>query len=284
MGNLVMKRRSNSCRWLRFLLLALLPVLSSGGGPLPVPGPGTGVGPGVESRVEPQADVLLRRMGAFLGQQPFFSVNAEIWQDSNLWSGQRVQSGRNVMIQIRRPNRFRAEMRSTRRSRGLIYDGKSLTLVDRVGNYFGTIPAPALMDEALDVAVRQFGISLPLEDFIVLDPYQSAMRQVTSGVYIGPVTVLGVPCEHLAFSQGSIDWQVWIQEGPVPVPRKVVITYKDEVGAPQYTAILSGWDFSNLPPDVLFVFEPTQGITKIPVAEIRSQSRSLESNSIPNKP
>ena len=31
-------------------------------------------------------------------------------------------------MQVRRPNRFHAEVRSTRHNRGLFYDGKSLTL------------------------------------------------------------------------------------------------------------------------------------------------------------
>jgi len=264
-----MKLHQPFLRWLRPFLLAIIPILSAGAGSGPESEPAP------NPSVDPQADALLRRMSAFLGHQPFFSVEAEIWQDLNLWSGQRVQAGRNVVIQLRRPNRFRAEMRSTRRSRGLLYDGKSLTIVDRAQGYYGTIPAPALMDEALDVAVEQFGISLPLEDLVVLDPYKSAIKNVNSGVYIGLVSVLGVSCEHIAFSQDAIDWQLWIEEGATPVPRKVVITYKDERGAPQYTAILSHWDFSTLPPDIAFVFEPQPGATKISVSEIRTKNQKL---------
>ncbi len=48
---------------------------------------------------------------------------------------------------------------------------------------------------------------------------------------------------HLAFVQDEIDWQIWIQAGPRPVPRKLVITYKNEPGSPQYVARLFGWDF-----------------------------------------
>ncbi|HUI07555.1 MAG TPA: DUF2092 domain-containing protein [Verrucomicrobiae bacterium] len=221
--------------------------------------------------IDPQADELLRRMGDYLAQAPFFSVSAEIWQDVQLSSGQQVQAGRTIELQVRRPNRFHAEVRSTRRNRALYYDGKSITLVNRVQNFYGSIPAPATLDEALDVASERFGITLPLEDLIVSDPYQNAMRKIVSGIRLGPATVLGVPCEHLAFSLGTVDWQVWIEDGAQPVPRKIVITYKDEEGTPEYTAILSHWDFQTKLADFVFNFEPPAGASKIDVAEIKSR-------------
>jgi len=223
-------------------------------------------------RIDPKADALLQRMSDCLAQAPAFSVTAEIWQDIDLASGLRVQAGRSVELQVRRPNRFHAEVRSTRRNRGLFYDGTSITLLNRVQAFYGTIPAPATLDAALDAACEKFGIAMPLEDIVVSDPYQSAMRRIVAGRYLGPVTVLGVPCEHLVFSLGSVDWQVWIQQGAVPVPRKIVITYKDEEDEPEYTAIFSNWDLQTKLPDYLFVFEPPAGATKIDVTELKSKN------------
>lgn len=223
--------------------------------------------------IDAQADQLLRRMGDYLAQAQFFSVSAEVWQDLSLASGQRVQAGRTVELQVRRPNRLHAEVRSTRRNRGLFYDGKSITLLNRVQNLYGSIPAPGTLDEALDVASERFGITMPLEDLIVSDPYQNAIHKAISGTDVGPVTVLGVPCQHLAFSLGMVDWQIWIEDGAKPVPRKIVITYKDEAGAPQYTAIFSNWDFVTKLPDFLFNFEPSPGAAKVNVAEIKIENQ-----------
>ena len=227
--------------------------------------------------IDARADELLRRMGDYLAQAQFFSVNAEIWQDAQLASGQRVQAGRTVDLQVRRPNRFHAEVRSTRRNRGLYYDGKTITVLNRVENFYGSIPAPGALDEALDTACERFGITMPLEDVIVSDPYQNAIHKAVSGTDLGPVTVLGVPCEHLAFSLGMVDWQIWIEAGAKPVPRKIVITYKDEDGAPQYTAIFSNWDFETKLPDFLFNFEPPSGAAKISVAEIKAENQAQKS-------
>jgi hypothetical protein len=224
--------------------------------------------------MDPQADEFLKRMGDYLAQAQSYSVTAEVWQDIQLASGQRIQASRTIELQVRRPDRFHAEVRSTRHSRGLFYDGKSITLLNRVKNFYGSIPAPGTLDEALDVACERFGITLPLEDLIVSDPYRSAMQKAVSGSDLGPVTVLGVPCEHLAFSEGAVDWQIWIETGAKPVPRKIVITYRDEEGSPQYTAILSHWDFETKLPDFLFNFEPPAGASEIKVEEIKAQSEA----------
>lgn len=224
--------------------------------------------------VEPRADELLKRMGDYLGQAQFFSVNAEIWQDVQLSSGQRIQSGRTVELRVRRPNRLRAEIQSTRRNRELFYDGDALTLLNRAQNFYGTVRTSGSLDKVMDVASERFGIAIPLEDFIRSDPHKDLLQNVTGGVNLGPVSVLGVPCEHLAFTQTNIDWQIWIENGPKPVPRKFVITYKDEPDSPQFTAIFSNWDFETKLPDFVFKFEPPPGASKIKVKDFNSENRS----------
>ncbi len=227
-----------------------------------------------KAALEPRADELLKRMGDYLGQAQFFSVNAEVWQDIQLASGQRIQAGRTIELQVRRPNRLRAEVHSPRRNRELVYDGSAITLLNRVQNLYGTIHTSGSLDEAMDVASERFGIPMPLEDFIRSDPHKDLLRKATSAADIGPVTVMGVPCEHLAFTEENIDWQVWIENGARPVPRKFVITYKDEADSPQYTAIFSNWDFTTKLPDFVFHFEPPAGASKIQVKEMRAGNQA----------
>jgi hypothetical protein len=236
-----------------------------------------------KSQISPRADELLKRMGDYLGQAKFFSVNAEVWQDAQLSSGQQVQAGRNVQVQVRRPNRYRSELRSTRHHRELIYDGSALTLLNHAENFFGSVPATGSLDDAMDLACEKFGITMHFEDFIRSDPHKDLLRNVTAGSDIGAVTVMGVPCEHLAFTQDKIDWQVWIETGARPVPRKFVITYKDEPDFPQYIAIFSNWDFNTQLPDFVFKFEPPPGASKIKVKEIRAENQAQKSEKTEGK-
>ena len=230
--------------------------------------------PADKPAIDPHADAMLKRMGDYLAQAQFFSVNVEVWQDVQLASGQRVQADRSIKLQVHRPNHFRAEVHSTRRNRELVYDGNALTLFNRAQDFYGTAQVSGSLDQAMDAASERFGISIPVEDFIRSDPYKDLLQKVTSGVDIGPVMVMGVPCEHLAFTQDTIEWQVWVEDGPRPVPRKFVITYKDEPDAPQYTAIFSNWDFTTPLPDFLFKFGAPAGASKIKVKEMRAENQS----------
>ncbi len=125
-------------------------------------------------------------MGDYLGQAQFFSVRAEVWQDFQLSSGQRIQSGRTIDLQVRRPNRLRAEIQSTRRNRELVYDGAAFTLLNRAQNFYGTVRTSGSLDEAMDVASERFGIAIPLEDFIRSNPHKDLLQNVTSGTDLGP--------------------------------------------------------------------------------------------------
>ncbi len=228
---------------------------------------------GQKIAIDPRADELLKRMGDYLGHAEFFSVNAEVWQDMQVSSGQRIQAGRTIELQVHRPNKLRAEVHSPRRNRELVYDGRAITLLNRIQNLYGTIRASGSLDEAMDAASERFGIAMPLEDFIRSDPHKDLTQKTTSGADIGPVTVMGVPCENLAFTQDNIDWQLWIENGARPVPRKFVITYKDEPDSPQYTAIFSNWDFTTQLPDFLFKFEPPAGASKIKVKDMKAENQ-----------
>ena len=70
-------------------------------------------------------------------------------------------------------------------------------------------------------------------------------------------------CHHVAFRQDDVDWQVWVDAGDVPLLRKLVITYKNEAGAPQYTARLSRWNFQPRLSEHAFHYRPSESASRI---------------------
>ena len=59
--------------------------------------------------------------------------------------------------------------------------------------------------------------------------------------HIGRGVIDGVECEHLAFRNFDTDWQLWVEVGDKPIPRKMVITSKTMNNAPQYTLRVKSW-------------------------------------------
>jgi hypothetical protein len=216
------------------------------------------------SSINPEANSLFRAACASLSGAKAFSFKAEVWEGSVV-AGHKVATTKTVATQVRRPDRVQMEIRSAKRSRGFWYDGKSLTLLDRVGNLYGSVTVPETIDKTLDAANDQYGINFPLEDLLVNDPYASASAAIKGGAYLGKATILGTPCQHIGFSTDKVDWQLWIQDGPNPLPRKLVITYKQEDTAPQFTAIFSDWKLKSGLPDKTFVFTPPKGAAKIEI-------------------
>ena len=62
------------------------------------------------------------------------------------------------------------------------------------------------------------------------------------------------------------DWQIWIEAGARPIPRKYVITSKGVAAAPQYTLRIKEWK-TDVAPDA-FAFKPAQGSKKVALNEL----------------
>jgi hypothetical protein len=101
---------------------------------------------------------------------------------------------------------------------------------------------------------KNYGITAPLADLVISDPYTNLTQNVKSVSYVGLHEINGVKCHHLAFIQDNLDWQIWILDSGMCVPRKLVITYKMAEMVPQYTAVLSNWDFLPHLPESIFSF------------------------------
>jgi hypothetical protein len=214
--------------------------------------------------IEPKAGEILQQMCDYLKNLQQFSVQAEITEDVLLTSGQRIQFGRSVEASVRRPDRLRAESVGDTDDRQLVYDGKTITLMDRSKNFYTTITAPPDLDAALEYATQAFNLRAPLADLIYTKAYENLTAGVLSGFYVGLSKVQGVPCHHLAFKQKDIDWQIWVENSSTPVPRKFLITDKAAQGL-QFTALFTKWNTSPQFEDSLFTFVAPEKAEKIDI-------------------
>jgi hypothetical protein len=214
--------------------------------------------------IEPKAVEVLKQMCDYLKNLQQFSVQAEITEDVLLTSGQRIQYGRNVEASVRRPDRFRAESVGDTDNRQLVYDGKTITLMDRSKNFYTTIAAPPEIDAALEHGIQSFNLRAPLADLIYTKSYEYLTEGALSACYVGLSKVQGVPCHHLAFREKDIDWQIWIEDSQTPVPRKFLITDKTAQGL-QFTAVFTKWNTSPQLEDGLFTFVAPEKAEKIDI-------------------
>jgi hypothetical protein len=215
--------------------------------------------------VEPRADELVRQMSDRLASAQALALEAEEVYDEVPEHSPRQQLTSLRHVALRRPNRLVGDAAGDAVNGSFWYDGKTFSALDKEQNVWASGAVPATVDEALDWVFGQTGTVIPLGDFLYANAYDRLMGDVQRGVYLGIHTVAGVPCHHLSFEQATIDWQLWIDAGPDPLPRKLVITYKTEDEVPQYTVTMRKWNLKARLPDGLFAFEPPEGATRVDV-------------------
>ena len=224
-------------------------------------------GAAAEPQVDPAADMLLKRMGAVLGAAEQFTVTNTFTSDETVSTGEIVQLEGTVEIALRRPDGLRASINGDFGSKQYFYDGSRMVFADGSHNTYAEATVPSTIDGAMDEMWQTYGVKIPLVDFVSSDPYATLMKNVESGFYAGIHQVNGVHCHHLVFTQEEIDWQIWISDGALPLPQKLVITYKLEDGYPQYTALFSDWDLGAGLSDAVFEFVPPDGSIEIVFAD-----------------
>ena len=218
--------------------------------------------------VEAKADQVFQQMGAFLAKTKEFSFTAYKMTDFVIESGQKIQLSEVTQIDLSRPNKIHGQSKGDLNNERLWYNGKTVSVYDSEQNTYGQVKVPDTIDAMMDFIVEKYGVSLPLADLAISDPYKSAMENVRIGQYVGLHYVKKVKCHHLAFRQAGLDWQIWIQDGPRPLPRKLVITYKELPGHPQFIALLDDWNLSPKFTKELFEFKPPDGAKKIEIQSI----------------
>lgn len=213
--------------------------------------------------VEARAEQELRRMGEFLAKLPRFAFEAEETFDEVPDGELRRQLTNRRRVAVERPNHLAADVTGDTLNRASWYDGRTVTVLDKDHNVYATIAAPATIDATYDMLADQYGFVLPLVDLLYSDPHAVLMEGVTYGRYLGLHQAAGVACHHLAFSQDTIEWQIWIDAGEQPLPRKLVISYVREPGEPQYSATIGRVTLDARPPEGLFTFEAPEGAQKV---------------------
>jgi len=176
---------------------------------------------------------------------------------------QKIQFTSSGQIKLNRPDKLRIRRTGGYADVELVYDGKTLSLYGNNAQSYVQADATGTVDEVIDTLQAHTGATMPGTDLLLTHSYDELMANVIDAEHIGLGVVDGVECEHLAFRGTDTDWQIWIETGARPVPRKYVITSKTLAGAPQYTLRIKDWKTDPIADPDAFAFKPPAGATKV---------------------
>ena len=224
-----------------------------------------------EGVIEDEAVQAVKDMSNYLTSLNTIGITSEASLDVVTNDGQRIQLDGTTTYKVRKPG-FVIDYVSDQKSRRFIYDGKNFTVYSPLLGFYAQAPAPGTNREVLDTVYNKFGIALPLEDLFRWGDGTNADRiqSLKSAYEVGSATIDGVPTDHFAFREAEVDWEVWIQKGDQPLPRKFVIVDRSDPARPTFTARLN-WQINPAFTDADFTFVPDANAKRIQLATFKGE-------------
>ena len=230
-------RRSGTLRVVPAAIVLLAVGLTSNGaaagGPVP---DAAGASAGLAAQAEgSDAKAFLKAMSDYVSSQKTIEFTFDSDIEVITPQMEKIQFASSGEALLARPDKFRAHRVSGHADVALFFDGKTVGILGKSVNGYAQFEAPGSVDQLIEALRAGHGVAMPGADFLLSRPYEVLVAGVMEAKYIGRGVIDGLECEHLAFRNFDTDWQLWVEVGARPIPRKVVITSKTLNNAPQYT-------------------------------------------------
>jgi len=209
----------------------------------------------------------LLEMAGYLGGLEKFSVDMHANYDVLQDNGQMIEFGEVRKISVKRPDQARIEQVASDGNRDLVvFDGKDMSVYSTDSAVFAQVAQPADLDTAVMYLLEGLKLRLPLAPLLLTNFRQILESRVVEAEFVETTDMFGQSADHIAARTDAMEFQVWIADGEQPWPLRIVMTYNQLEGWPQFRANLSNWDASPKFDQTQFVFKPARDAKRIPFA------------------
>lgn len=226
------------------------------------------VSAGSTARAEDDAGKILKAMSDYVGSQKSISATFDTDIEVITPAIQKIQFASSGTVLLNRPDKLHATRTGGYADVELVFDGRTVSLLGKNINAYVQADAPGTVDQLIDFLRNQYSMDLPGADLFLSNSSDQMMDGVLDAKHIGQGVIAGVECEHLAFRTLDTDWQLWVQTGDRPIPRRYVITSKSTAAAPQYTITIRDWKTDAQAGADAFTFKPPASAKKADFAAL----------------
>ena len=219
--------------------------------------------PDAHAQKSDDATRILKSMSDYVASQKTISLTYDSDVEVITSEVEKIQFTSSGKVLLNRPDKIRASRTGGYADVEIVFDGKTVSATGKNINAYTQFESAGSIDQLIAKLRGMNLIAAPGADLLGSRIFDDLMADVIVAKHIGQGVVDGVECEHLAFRNLEIDWQLWVEVGARPIPRKYVITSKGVGGAPQYTLRIKEWK-TDVPIGAdAFVFAPPQGANKV---------------------
>jgi hypothetical protein len=209
------------------------------------------------------AKAILKAMADYVSSQKTIELTFDSDIEVITLELEKIQFTNSGEALLSRPDKLRAHRVGGYADVALYFDGKTVSVFAKHANGYAKFDAPGTVDQLIEALRAGHGVALPGADLLLSNAYDVLVADVEEAKYMGRGVIDGRECEHLAFRNVDTDWQLWVETGKSPSPRKLVITSKTINNAPQYTLRVKSWKTGFKAPSDAFVFVPPAGAEKL---------------------
>jgi hypothetical protein len=184
---------------------------------------------------------MLKAMSDYLASQKAMSFAYDTNLEVVTKDHQKLLLASSGKVEVGRPDKIRMTRNGGFANVELVFDGKTLTLLGKDANLYTQVDVPGTIDHLVDELKDKLQRPLPGADLLLPDVYGELMQDVVDVKDLGSGVIAGTECDHLAFRNHDIDWQIWIAQGDHPYPCRYVITARDVDQGPQYSIQITDW-------------------------------------------
>jgi len=212
---------------------------------------------------ESDATGILKAMSDYVGSQK--SIKLAFDSDIEIITPEleKIQFSNSGEALLSRPDKLRAHRLSGHADVAMFFDGKTVSIYGKHINGYAQFDAPGSVDQLIHALREGHGTALPGSDLLLSNSYEVLVAGIMEAKYIGIGIIDGRECNHLAFRNFDTDWQLWVEAGEHPIPRKMVVTSKTMNSAPQYTIRIKSWETGLKASPSDFTFTPPADAKKL---------------------
>jgi hypothetical protein len=219
--------------------------------------------PDARAQKADDAAQILKSMSDYVASEKNVSLTYDSDVEVITSEVEKIQFTSSGKVLLSRPDKVRASRTGGYADVEIVFDGKTVSALGKNINAYTQFESAGSIDQLITKLRGMNLIVAPGADLLGSRIFDDLMADVIVAKHIGRGVIDGIECEHLAFRSMDIDWQIWVEVGARPIPRKYVITSKGVGGAPQYTIRIKEWKTDAPAGADAFVFTPPQGANKV---------------------
>lgn len=237
--------------------------------------PAQNIAPPPPPAVQQYALDRLKQMSENIAAAKAFSYHGTSYTEMPAPTGQFLTLAVVSEVALQRPDKLHLNVWGDVPAFEVYFDGGKISTFDPQKNSYSVSGKSfATLDEMLDFVTSDPAVNFPSADFMYSNPYAVMTKNLTHAIVVGDSMVNDVPCEHFAYMEPAINWEIWIEKGKNALPLRMAMTYKQAQNFPRFMIEYKNWNLSPKFKANTFVFKAPADAKQIEFGPLQNQQKS----------